>query len=193
MLRQARQIGDYSPSDERCQFCSVGKLGKCGALEQAAQAAATEDFSAYVRPGSDTVTDAELWEIAERAEKWIKNMRESVLARMFGGTPVEGFKIVAGQGKWGVTDRRGLVDHLTREGFGETDIFVGEPALVSLNQAKGLYSGKGSGVKREALQGFFEKKEGAPKVVLESDPRPATDAGEEAKKDFANYKREEKT
>lgn len=196
-LRKAGKLGDYSPSDDRCQFCKVGKAMKCEELERAGLAAATEDFEHYERASAGPepapivpLTDAEKWEVAKRAETWAKNFRESVTSQVLAGTHPGGFKIVEGQGSWQVQDRRGFVEHLASEGFGETDIFVGEPTLVSLNQAKQLYSGKGSGKKRERLAEFFRKEPGGPKVVLESDPRePMTTA----EGDFANYKRGDKT
>lgn len=190
--RAAGTLPPFAPSPERCQFCKVGKAGLCPELERAATAAAAEDFASYER--GETIptqvaglTDAEKWTIAERAETWIKNFRESVTSRVLAGTPVEGFKLVEGRGKWEVTDRKALVSHLTAEGFGETDIFVGEPTLVSFNQAKNLYSGKGSSAKREELEKFFERKPGPPVVVPDTDPREAFNAAEE---DFADFKRE---
>ena len=207
------ELGEYAPSKERCQFCKIGKALKCAALDQAANAAATDDFSDYERKSevgdhekedcncnpedfattrcpyktSPELTDLEKWDIAGRAETWIKNLKESVTSRVLGGTPVDGFKIVGGKGKRSVSDKKGLVEHLTKDGFGETDIFVGEPKLVSPAQAAKLYTGKGSGVKKKALDQFFETTEGAPSVALATDPRPTLDTAE---KDFANYQRE---
>lgn len=187
-LRASGEPGEYAPEKSRCQFCKVGKALKCAEQERAGKAAATEDFADYEREAGRSIAEAEKWAIADTAEAWIKNLRESVTSRVLGGTPVEGFKAVAGRGSWVVTDKRGFIDHLSREGFKETDIFEQpEPQLLSLNKAKGLYAGKGSGKKREKLATFFNKEEGAPKVVLDSDPREALTTAE---KDFANYMRE---
>ncbi len=190
-LRGKGEIGDYNPSKERCQFCIVGKAGKCEELDRAALAASIDDFKDYQRPGKP-VTDAEKWDIAERAEKWIDNFRERITKSVLGGTPIEGFKQVAGQGRYHVTDKAGFVEHLVKEGFGETDIYVGEPALVSLNQAKGLYSGRGAGANRDALLPFFEKQPGPTRVVPVSDKRLAINTEEQSKKDFEGFKREKK-
>lgn len=190
---------DYNPSKERCQFCSVGKAMKCAEQERAARAIATEDFEHYQRsigPPHEaallqSLTDTEKWDLADQADAWIKNFRDSVTSRVLGGTPVEGFKTVEGKGKRHVHDKPGLVAALVKEGFRETDIYVGEPKLVSPNQAEKLYKGKGSKAKKDALAPYFRSEAGAPQVVPESDPRPATSAESEAVKDFANYKREE--
>lgn len=190
-LKKAKALGEYAPTKVRCQFCKIGKAMKCSELDKAANAAATNDFSSYQRGTKNAeraeLTDLEKWTIAGNAETWIKNLKESVTSRVLGGTPVPGFKIVGGKGKRSVSDKKGLVEHLTKEGFGETDIFIGEPALVSPAQAEKLYIGKGSGVKKKALDQYFETSEGAPSVTLATDPRPPLDTAE---KDFATYQRE---
>jgi hypothetical protein len=189
-MRAAGELGEYNPTPERCQFCPVAKLVKCPELIRAAQASADEDFSDYEREVKRALTDAEKWDIATRAETFIKRLRESVTSRVLAGAHVDGFKVVSGKGKWGVADKRGFVDHLVAEGFKETDIYEGEPRLLSLNKAKKLYSGAGSGEKRDKLETFFEKSEGSPTVVPESDRRPAIYADADADAEFANYKRE---
>jgi len=186
-MRKAGELGTYNPTPERCQFCSVGKAVKCPALEKAARAAATEDFSEFEREKGHDLTEAEKWEIADNAETFIKKIRKRVTDSVLGGTPVAGFKLVSGSGKWGVTDEKGLVGLLTKEGFEERKIFIGEPKLVSHAQAEKLYSGKGSGEKRKALDAFFTKSEGAPSVVVDSDPRPELTTADD---DFAKYQRQ---
>ena len=99
---------------------------------------------------------------------------------------MQGFKTVAGGNKWSISDSKGLVSHLTSEGFGERDIFRGEPELVSRNQAGKLYKGKGAGAKRAALDEYFEQRQGPPAVVPDSDKRPALVS---ADKEFEDYKR----
>ena len=89
------------------------------------------------------------------------------------------------------------------KGVGKAGLMIGDMALwlnpvtmpwrlgaeVAYRGGKGMYH-LARGEKKKALAVFFDKIPGAPKVVPESDPRPAMDAGAEAEKDFADYKRE---
>lgn len=197
------QAGDpkaiaFKPRRDLCRFCTVGRANRCPALDAEAVKAAKDDFAGYGddplpdyagKPISE-MTELELYEMAGVVEIWARNRKESVTSRVKLGTHVPGFKLVAGKKQRSVADRAGLVAHLTKDGFEEKDIFVGEPTLVSPAQAEKLYKGKGSGAKKKELAQFFDEEDGPPQVAPEYDHRPEVDPLASAQRDFADFQKE---
>ena len=188
----------FVPRVDRCRFCTVGRVGRCPALNERALVAAKAEFAEweadrrpkYMTKTIDEMTELELFEMASVVELWAKRRKESVTSKVKMGTHVQGFKLVAGKRTRTVTDRAGLVTRLTEDGFGEQEIFVGEPELVSPHKAEKLYAGKGSGAKKKELEKYFQTEEGAPLVVPEHDPRPAVDLLDRARRDFVDHFKE---
>lgn len=153
------------PSEKACQWCPA--RAQCSAMLEKAHALIAKDFDAA--PSPDKLPDERISEVL-RAKKMIQGWLDAVedYAREkaeAGGFP--GFKLVAGRGSRDWTDEVEAQKELSKL-LGD-DAF--ERKLLSVAKAEKILDK----AKRETLTPIIVKRQGAPTLVLESDPRPPID------------------
>lgn len=196
---------EFNPSPEACKWCPGRTL--CPAKAAFGKASAKLQFAVdYEDPEPEHYEEgvaimalldmdpgdwtwAQKMRVAEMAELWSKTIKATVRQLVLDDPKaVPGFKAVEGQRKqeWDGDDgRKAAKEFLEREGKTEQEIYT-DPVFVSPNKAKGLFTGKGSGVKKKKLDEFITRQPGAPTVVPESDSRPAIDKKAIARAQFAD-------
>lgn len=153
-----------------CDFCpAAGK--PCPALAQLAQDTAKREFVDDPSDPDVSAYDPEL--LADTLEKlpvivrWCKSVQEFADNQAMRGKTPPRHKLVAGKGarEWTAADQ--VPDALEMLGF-ERDVAFTEPKLKSVAQVEKAVGKNG----KKALETLWEKKEGSPKLVHESDKRP---------------------
>lgn len=199
---------EFEPDEETCKWCPGRTI--CPAFAEYGKAAARAEFAEDTEygkwPSSDEGLVETRWEseildkealdwtwsekmvVAERAASWAKMVKDTVKQMVLEDPDaVPGRKVVEGKRSrdWdGDEGKKAARDYFMREGFGETDIYVGEPSFVSPAQGEKLFKGRGSGAKKKELGEFIKSFPGAPTVVPESDSRPALNRKGQARKEF---------
>lgn len=108
--------------------------------------------------------------------KWIEAMQADAVKRLLNSESVEGFKLVAGNGKRAFTSEDDVVDTLVGLGFKREQIFN-----VSLKSLTDIEKVLGKKQFKECLDGNVQKKAGNPTLAPDDDPREeykASDADE---------------
>lgn len=161
------------PSDKACQWC---KAFPCSAAKDAVLKAALDDFDTAARvPPNDLAELARLKKLIPLIKQFVEWIDVRVRNELQAGNAVPGFKLVPGdQGdrKW--TDEARVIATLNVEGVSPEDYQTRK--LKSPAQIEKLARPKTKKLPKEAwerMQQFIIREEGSPKVVPDSDPRPA--------------------
>ena len=194
---------EFDASDpEACQWCDAKTV--CPALQSKAQEAAREDFGPVLGDGEEKLPDvmtktdltlAEKLDLADLVVLWAKAINAEARRLLLSGESVPGLKVVDGKSSRDWSDRKKAKGFLEQWGFGEREIYPGEPKFVSPKQAEDLVKARRVdtvGAKKVAkdrkveLTKIITKTPGAPTIAHESDPRPAVSTGDLARRDFAD-------
>lgn len=167
-------LPSLKPGDDQCRFCRAKSI--CPALRKQTAALIEQDFEVLDAPAAPVVPTAP--EQIARAlpwldtiEGWCDAVRSTALGLMQSGTPVPGYKLVAGRKgarKWadGAEDAIKAM-HITRETIYEKKLRT--PTALE----KEMKAGKIGARQWAKLEGLMLQAEGKPSVVPESDKRPA--------------------
>ena len=165
-----------------CRFCPI----KATCRERAGDYTPIEDdfkdvtTQEYRSP--DTLSDDEVGHILERLgsiKNYITDVEEYVFAKILGGEPVTGWKIVEGRSIRVFNDMDGAFEAVKKEGFDEALLYERKP--LSLSALEKLV-----GKKRfnEICGSYIDKPAGKPTLAPESDKRPAMDQAADDFKDI---------
>ncbi len=160
----ARPDSPRVPSEDACQWCPA--KATCSAMLEKVHAVTAKDFDAL--PPADTLTDAQVGE-ALKAKKMILGWLDAVEAyareRAESSDGFPGFKLVAGRGLREWADEEKAQETLISE-LGESAF---DRKLLSVAKAEKFLSKD----QKEAFKALIVKREGAPTLVPDTDPRPA--------------------
>lgn len=176
-IAQKAYVGEgLHKAGEHCRWCSVKAM--CYTLAQRNIKLARKDFKE-----PELLTLKELIDIYKQIPMlvdWANSVGDYLQAEAVKGTKVPGFKVVAGRSNRKITNEKGMRDKLVELGYTEDQyekkVMIGIPDIEKL-VGKPTFNG--------VLSEFWEKPEGTPTLVAESDPRPAIDPTARAQKDFA--------
>ena len=173
---EATQVDDAPlAAGDWCRFCKAAAV--CPAKKAQAETVAMTVFADDVEevstsPAPETLTDEDLATVlAQGADvmQWIRDVEAYALGRMEDGHAIPGFKLVRGRSlrKW--TDPDAASKYLGRKGVSADQRYTKK--LVSPNKAEKALRALGCDI--TFLEKFWEKPEGAVKIVPEADKRPA--------------------
>lgn len=168
-VTRARAPGAPRCPGEHCGFCP-GTRGACLEFKNKALAVATDSFGSIIPPDAIAKRDSrdliDRWNQLPYLEKFISAFKSYIEDEVNAGR-LDGFKYVQGSGKraWAFSDEAivSAIEFLTGEDIQEPVKALTAPKVEKL-----------IGKKRFAeLADLVTKKYSKPKLVLESDPRPA--------------------
>ena len=122
---------------------------------------------------------AALLEKAADIKQWLAALEDKVFVTLATGTPVPGWKLVAGRSNRRYTDEVKVAEALQKAGIADEDIF--ERKLLTITALEKLLGKKPVA---EILDGLIEKPEGKPTLAPETDKRPAITMAEQIIKEF---------
>ncbi|MDO4301227.1 MAG: DUF2800 domain-containing protein [Clostridia bacterium] len=154
--------GEFAPSKETCKFCRAKAKCKARYEENLKQFDEAEDPL--------LITPEQAGAVLEKAadiKNWLKDLENLVQSTLLEGTPVTGWKIVAGRSNRIISDEAKLVEAFKRAGYNEALLY--EKKLLTLTQLE-----KDFGVRHfaEIAGDIIIKPQGKPTLVPESDKRP---------------------
>ena len=155
--------GRFDPSEETCRFCRARHDCKARA-----------DY--YVSlfddsPDIELLTPEEAGKILQEAagmKEWLKDLEAKVTGCLYGGTPVKGWKLVAGRSNRIFTDEDAVIDVL-RAKADLTEDQIWTKKLAGITQYEKLLGKK---VFNELLGDYVVKPEGKPTLAPADDKRP---------------------
>lgn len=155
--------GRFDPSEETCRFCRARNDCKARA-----------DY--YVSlfddsPDIELLTPEEAGKILQEAagmKEWLKDLEAKVTGCLYGGTPVKGWKLVAGRSNRIFTDEDAVIDVL-RAKADLTEDQIWTKKLAGITQYEKLLGKK---VFNELLGDYVVKPEGKPTLAPADDKRP---------------------
>lgn len=156
-----RGEGEFCAGDH-CKFCKAKAI--CRARAEEALSLAKHDFMT-----PPVLSDEEIPNILmllDKAEAWIKDIREYAYEKALGGTKWPGFKLVAGRSNRCYIDEEIVADKLKSEGYEEGQIY--NKKLKGITDMEKLIGKKAF---PEVLGEFVIKPEGKPTLVPVSDKR----------------------
>lgn len=152
-----------------CKFCKVKTRCK----------KRTENLLEGIDKNKDpeTLTNDEIAKLLYKAEdlkKWAKELENYALDEALKGEHFTGWKVVEGRSNRKITDENGFAKVLLDDGQKEDDIYKPKQ-LEGITKLTRLLGKKKF---EEVSEGFIEKPEGKPTLVVESDKRPAINKAE---------------
>ena len=167
--------GEFNVGDH-CRFCRAKAVCKANANENLKLA--KYDFAENV-----LLTDAEVADILSRAaafKSWLTSVEEMALTEAVEkGKNWPGYKLVEGRSNRVYMDEQKVALALTREGFGEDEIYLKK--LLGITAMEKAITKK---TFESVLGDLVIKPAGKPTLVMESDKRAAWNSAESAKSDF---------
>lgn len=167
--------GEFKVGDH-CRFCRAKAVCKANATQNL-------ELAKYDFAESVLLTDAEVADILSRAaafKSWITSVEEMALTEAVEkGKSYPGFKLVEGRSNRVYMDEDKVAIALTREGFGEDEIYLKK--LLGITAMEKAITKK---TFENVLGGLVIKPAGKPTLVVESDKRTAWNSAESAKNDF---------
>lgn len=155
--------GRFDPSEETCRFCRAKQDCKA----RADYYVALFDDS----PNSEFLTPEEAGKILQEAagmKDWLKDLEAKVTGCLFQGTPVRGWKLVAGRSNRAFTDENEVVSVLKAE-TSLTEDQIWTKKLAGITQYEKLLGKK---TFNELLGEYVVKPEGKPTLAPADDKRP---------------------
>lgn len=176
-IAQKAYVGEgLHKAGEHCRWCSVKAM--CYTLAQRNIKLARKDFKE-----PELLTLKELIDIYKQIPMlvdWANSVRDYLQSEAVKGTKIPGYKVVAGRSNRKLTNEKGMRDKLAELGYSEDQ--YEKKTLIGIPDIEKLV---GKPVFNKDLKEFWEKPEGVPTLVPESDARPAIDPTARAQKDFA--------
>lgn len=194
LAERAREVSEnpqFRPGYDACYFCRA--RGRCGAQTWKALrdvfSRLGEDCRIEIKP-LDIATIGAAYALSPFVSKWAKDVEAAVMKELMGGNCVRradglAYKLVEGRrGRryWSDIEaaERLLSEHLGFERSHVIDVI--SPAVAEqYSKAKRGENARKALIKPDiwsALRDITEQPEGAPKIVLETDPRPGIDRAE---------------
>lgn len=172
------------PSEKGCRFCLAKNTDRCPEYTENILNLMSLDFEDLDNPPialPKTITPERRSVIIQNRDmitSWLKHLHASALEDFRAGLPVPGLKAVEGRaGKRVWKDESEVLSHLFKLMIEEETIYKRE--IRSPAQIEKLLSK----TEKDKLKDFYTQKRGSPKLVSESDPRPAL-GGEDLAGDF---------
>ena len=159
-----------------CKWCSVKAM--CYTLAQQNIKLARKDFKE-----PELLTMKELLDVFRQIPMlvdWANSVKDFLEAEAKEGKDIPGYKLVAGKANRKYTDEAGMRAKLLEMGYSEEDFL--KTSLKGIPDVERLV---GKAVFNKELSPYWDKPEGAPTLVEESDPRPAYTPEARAKSDFS--------
>jgi len=159
--------------EKQCRFCKA--KATCPALNDSvslatAGVATVADFAEFL----PTLVEDELSTAMSRVElveQWCKGIRAEVERRLLAGTPVEGYKLVAGRKGNRAWSDPSEVEQILKKSFRLRDDDMYEQVLISPTAAEKLL--KDTPKRWARVQDLIQRGEGKPSVAPATDKRPA--------------------
>jgi len=159
--------GEYHPGEKQCRFCRAA--AQCRARSDEMLKLFDEADEA-AKKGS-VLSDKEIGDLLRRAQvfkSWLDSTQDYVEKALLRGTPVPGWKLVAGRSTRKITDTAAAGEALIAAGHPESLVYRRE--LETLTNLEKLVGKKKL---PELLGDLLIKPEGKPTLAPESDKRPA--------------------
>jgi len=153
--------GDYCTGDH-CQFCKGKAI--CRARAEEALSLAKHEFA--TRPILDDDEIPEILMLLDKAEAWIKDIKDYAYQKALAGTKWPGFKLVEGRSNRCYMDEELVADKLMANGYEDNQIY--EKKLKGITAMEKLLTKKSF---TELLDDLVIKPPGKPTLVPESDKR----------------------
>ena len=167
--------GEFKVGDH-CRFCRAKAVCKANANQNL-------ELAQYDFADSILLTDSEVADILSRAsafKSWLTSVEEMALTEAVEkGKNWPGFKLVEGRSNRVYMDEQKVAQALTREGFGEDEIYLKK--LLGITAMEKAITKK---TFESVLGSLVIKPAGKPTLVSESDKRSAWNSAESAKNDF---------
>lgn len=166
--------GEFAPSKETCKFCRA--KAECKARYEQNLKAFDEAEDPLL------ITPEEAGKVLEKAadiKAWLKDLEDLVQSTLLEGTPVTGWKIVAGRSNRVISDEAKLVEAFKKAGYDEKLLY--ERKLLPLTQLEKDFGAKHFA---EIAGDIIVKPQGKPTLAPESDKRPALSMEAEVLKAF---------
>lgn len=153
--------GDYCTGDH-CQFCKGKAI--CRARAEEALSLAKHEFA--TPPILDDDEIPEILMLLDKAEAWIKDIKDYAYQKALAGTKWPGFKLVEGRSNRCYMDEELVADKLMSNGYEDNQIY--EKKLKGITAMEKLLTKKSF---TELLDDLVIKPPGKPTLVPESDKR----------------------
>jgi hypothetical protein len=153
--------GDYCTGDH-CQFCKGKAI--CRARAEEALSLAKHEFE--TPPILDDDEIPEILMLLDKAEAWIKDIKDYAYQKALAGTKWPGFKLVEGRSNRCYMDEELVADKLMANGYEDNQIY--EKKLKGITAMEKLLTKKSF---TELLDDLVIKPPGKPTLVPESDKR----------------------
>lgn len=166
--------GEFAPSEETCKFCRA--KAECKARYEQNLKLFDEAEDPLL------ITPEEAGKVLEKAadiKAWLKDLEDLVQSTLLEGTPVAGWKIVAGRSNRVISDEAKLVEAFKKAGYDEALLY--EKKLLTLTQLEKDFGAKHFA---EIAKDIIVKPQGKPTLAPESDKRPALSMEAEVLKAF---------
>ena len=160
--------GELNPSEKTCRWCKAKAI--CPALKAKVESVVSASFDNLEAQPEVDLSDSMAF--TDLVEDWSRAVRAEVERRLMAGTPVKGYKIVAGRmGARQWSDKNSVEDKLKNQMRYADDIIFKKDLLSPTQLEKKL--AKDHPKHWGELQELIIRKEGQPSVAPESDERPA--------------------
>lgn len=158
----------YRPSDEACRWCPIKHT--CSARRELAQQLAVQVFSVHEQlPTVEHALVTDLLDQAPLLISYLKDLEDFVVSTLLHGTPVSGYKLVAGKSNRAWADESKAKDFLLCKGIDDQLLHTFKfksPAQVEKLVSKQLKADP-------EFTALIVKPEGKATLVKDSDKRPA--------------------
>ena len=176
-LSAVEVLGHEAPrleaGEKQCRFCKAKAV--CPALNDnvslaTAGVATVADFAEFLPALAEDGLSTAMSRV-ELVEQWCKGIRAEVERRLLAGTPVEGYKLVAGRKGNRAWSDPSEVEQIMKKSFRLRDDDMYEQVLISPTAAEKLL--KDTPKRWARVQDLITRGEGKPSVAPATDTRPA--------------------
>ena len=167
------EVPRLEAGEKQCRFCKAKAvcpaLGDTVSLATAGVATAADFAEFFPALPEDKLSTS--MSTVELVEQWCKGVRAEVERRLLAGTPVEGYKLVAGRKGNRAWGDAAAVEALLKKSFRLRDDDVYDKVLISPTTAEKLL--KNTPKRWAKVQDLITRGEGKPSVAPVTDNRPA--------------------
>lgn len=155
-------VGDYSPGEKQCKFCSA--KGICRA-----RADNSLKLSGYGKSLPPVLNNEEIGKILQEAldlADWAKKLEAVAIKKILDNESIPGWKVVEGRSNRAIQNIDEAFGVLKNNGFAEAVLYIQKPA--TLTELEVLVGKKKLA---ELLSNYIFKPTGKPTIASETDPR----------------------